>query len=104
MARQQAKIARIEQEIQEAQAAQHLETVLASTHAQESTKQVAQTADSALQQQHEPSGVKSRTPSASAQMCVRPEHSLQPQITADAHMTDALNSAGDQVANQSMWF
>lgn len=108
MARQQAKIARIEQEIQEAQAAQHLEPGLASTPSPESTKQVMQTAKSALQQQHLPSGFKSHSPSAAAQAFVQSEHSLQPQLTADAphldvQMTDASNSAGDQTANQSMW-
>lgn len=108
MARQQAKIARIEQELQEAKAAQHLEAVLASTPSQQSTKQVTQTAESALQQQQSPSGVKSHGPSAATQTLVQSEHSLQPRLTADAphldvQMTDAPNSAGDQTANQSMW-
>ena len=102
MARQQATIARIEQEIQEAQAAQHLENVLASTQTQESTKQVLQTAESVLQQQRLSSGVKAHTPPA-AQTRVQPEHGLQPQLTADEQMTDAHNSAGDQAGSQSIW-
>lgn len=103
VARQRATIARIEQEIQEAQAAQHLENVLASTQTQESTKQVLQTAESVLQQQRLSSGVKAHTPSPAAQTRVQPEHSLQPQLTADEQMTDAHNSAGDQAGSQSIW-
>ena len=115
VARQQAKIARIEQEIQEAQAAQaqHLEPVFTSTEGQELTGQVPQTG---LQQQHLQNDVKrnskilieaNRQPAA-VQTHLRSEPSLQPQFTPDAphidaQMTDAPKSAGDQAAEQSMW-
>lgn len=103
MAQQQAKIARIEQEIQEAQAGQCLDSVPASTKAQESIRQITPAAESALQQQHLQSHLTAHSPSATAQTHVQSEHNSQPQLTASMQNTDVSDNARDDAAHQSMW-
>ncbi|KAL3158504.1 hypothetical protein ABBQ38_010736 [Trebouxia sp. C0009 RCD-2024] len=116
LARQQAKIAKLEQEIKEAKAANNLELAsTAGTEPQQLAQQAAQTGDSMLQQQilqgHVSNGsrpsLEAHSPSP-AHMHVEPEHSLRPHTMPDlphpdVHMTDAPSTTSHEAAEQSMW-
>ncbi|KAL3160197.1 hypothetical protein ABBQ32_010958 [Trebouxia sp. C0010 RCD-2024] len=116
LARQQAKIAKLEQEIREAKAAHDLELAsTAGTEPQQLTQQAAQTANSMLQQQNLADHVRhSSRPSAeahgpaTAHMHVEPEHNLQRHTTPDfphpdVHMTDAPSTITQPAPQQCMW-
>ena len=108
MAQQQAKIARIEQEIQEAQAGQCLDSVPASTE-EEFAGQITQAAAQAAalsesQQKHLQNHLCAHSPSAAAQTPVRSEHNSQPRLSqVSVQKTDASDNARDGAAHQSMW-
>lgn len=117
LARQQAKIYKIEQEIREAKAAQKLELAnTASTKPPHLTGQAIQTRQSVQQQQDLRDDVRDssrlslevHSPSVAAHMHAEAENSLQSQVTPDPpypdiEMTDALNNTSREAAQQSMW-